>query len=265
VNNALQGKHVLVTRPTHQAECLCRLIEEQAGVAVRFPTLEIVGIDARLHNPQGSKPLANYPLRKLSNYRWLIFVSANAVNFALKAIGGKIAQFEPSKMVAIGQATARALELASLSVAIIPERGFDSESLLAMPQMQDVEGQDILIVRGQGGREALASGLRSRGANVEYWEVYQRLMPDTDATETLSLLGQGRLDAIIVTSGEALQNLVAMLGAEYKKKLATVPLVVISDRINRLAVELGFKRVAVTESPSDLAILETAIAIINGE
>jgi uroporphyrinogen-III synthase len=44
-----------------------------------------------------------------------------------------------------------------------------------------------------------------------------------------------------------------------------IPLVVISNRISRLAAELGFTRIAVAESPSDSAILEATKAIINGE
>jgi uroporphyrinogen-III synthase len=192
VNNALNGAHVLVTRPVHQAENLCRLIGQQGGVAVRFPTLQIVGIDAPLENRTVDKPIATNPLTRLSNFRWLIFTSVNAVNFALKANGGRIAQFKGRQIAAIGQATARELELSGLHVTMMPKTGFDSESLLAMPQMQHVNGRGILIVRGQGGREELANVLRSRGANVEYWEVYKRDIPDYDSSYVLSLLGQGR-------------------------------------------------------------------------
>jgi uroporphyrinogen-III synthase len=69
------------------------------------------------------------------------------------------------------------------------------------------------------------------------------------------------LDVIIVTSFEALRNLLAMLGANYKKKLAMLPLVVISERIGKLAAELGFTQIAVTESPTDQAILDTVISL----
>lgn len=263
MNNALQGKHVLVTRPVHQAENLCRIIEQQGGIAVRFPTLQIVGFNSQSSGRSDDLSAATNPLIQLSKYRWLIFTSANAVNFALKANGGKIAGFQVTQIAAIGQATARELELAGLQATIIPGQGYDSESLLAMPQMQHVNGQDILIVRGQGGREELANVLRSRGANVEYWEVYKRVIPDFDSSPVISLLGQDKLDVVIITSCEALQNLLAMLGTNYKKRLAMVPLAVISERISRLAAELGFTRIAVAESPSDPAILDTVCAVVN--
>ncbi|WP_411726334.1 uroporphyrinogen-III synthase [Methyloglobulus sp.] len=262
MNNALNGAHVLVTRPVHQAENLCRIIEQQGGIAVRFPTLQIVGLDNISDSQSDNLSAATNPLIQLSKYRWLIFTSANAVNFALKANGGKIARFQVTQIAAIGQATAKELELAGLQATIIPEQGYDSESLLAMPQLQHVNGQGILIVRGQGGREELANVLRSRGANVEYWEVYKRVIPDYDSFQVISLLGQDKLDVVIITSCEALQNLLAMLGTNYKKRLAMVPLVVISERIRQLAGDMGFMRIAVTECPSDLAILDAAIAVI---
>lgn len=265
MNNALNGAHVLVTRPEHQAAYLCQLIEQQGGVAVRFPTLQIVGIDASLHNHPANKSIATNSPFNLSNYCWLIFTSANAVNFALKANGGKIAALKGSKIAAIGQATARELELSGLHGTLIPKAGFDSESLLAMPQMQDIAGQEILIIRGHGGREELATVLSGRGANIQYWEVYKRVVPDIDSSEVVGLLEQGLLDVIIITSYEALQNLLAMLGEIYKKSLATIPLVVISDRIKRLAIEMGFTQVAVAECPSDSAIVDTVRALINGE
>lgn len=263
MNNALQGVHVLVTRPTHQAENLCQLIEQQGGIAVRFPTLEVVGINPKPDNQPDNLSIATNPLPKLSNLHWLLFISANAVNFALKANGGKIAQLKAMQIAAVGQATAKALQKAGLQVNVLPKAGFDSDALLAMPELQQVNGQNILIVRGLGGREELANVLRSRGANVDYWEVYQRIIPDVDNAEVVSLLEQNKLDVIVITSCEALQNLLTMLGTAYTRPLTTVSLVVISDRIKRLAVEMGFTRVAVTEYPSDSAILDAVCVVIN--
>jgi uroporphyrinogen-III synthase len=254
VSDALKGTHVLVTRPEHQAENLCHLIEQQGGVAVRFPVLQIIGLDY---------DAATNPLDKLSKPHWLVFTSANAVNFALKAIGGKIAQLAATQIAAIGKATAKELELAGLSVDLIPENGFDSESLLAMPQLHDIKGQTVLIIKGRGGREELANTLRSRGAIVEYWDVYQRVMPGYDNSRVLGMIGRDKLDAIIITSGDALQNLLKMIGENHQKRIVAMPLVVISERISRLATEMGFMRITVAENPSDTAILNAVIAIIN--
>jgi uroporphyrinogen-III synthase len=247
--NTLKGARVLVTRPAHQADNLTRLIEQHGGIAVCLPTVAIVECDNLVAI---QKILAD-----LDDFQWLIFVSSNAVNFALKANGGKIAQPKWLRMGAIGQATANALAMAGLTVNLIPEQNYNSEALLALPEMQAISGQRVLIVRGEGGREELANSLRDRGASVHYLNVYKRIMPSTSNTELISLLEQHKLSVITATSGEILQNLLMMLGAEHHRQLFSLPLVVVSDRIKHIAVELGFKRIAVATSPSDEAILET--------
>ncbi|WP_370869853.1 uroporphyrinogen-III synthase [Methylobacter sp.] len=252
----LSGVRVLVTRPEHQAENLSRLIEERGGIAIRFPTLDIVS-----RNDDEIK----YSLTNMDSFQWVIFISVNAVNFALKANSGKIGRTESVRFAAVGRSTAQAMKVAGLPVDLMPADGYNSEALLAMPQLQQVEGQNFLIVRGEGGREQLATTLRSRGAEVNYLEVYKRIIPRIDSSPVIELLVQHRLDVITVTSAEALQNLSLMLGENNNKLLSLIPLVVVSDRIRCIAADMGFKRVTVTDSPIDTAILETVITCVTGE
>ena len=257
MNKVLNGKRVLVTRPAHQAENLCRLIEEQEGTAIRFPALDIVSRD---DTSEITKTLAN-----LDRFQWVVFISANAVNFALKANDGRMGRLKSVRYAAVGRSTAQAMAAAGLPVDLVPESGYNSEALLAMPQMQQVEGQNCLIVRGEGGREELANALRSRGANVEYLEVYKRIIPDIDNSEAFKQLEQNRPDVITITSGEALQNLLIMLGSGNHKLVSAIPLVVVSDRIGCAAAEMGFKRITVADSPSDAAIIEAVTTCMVGE
>ncbi|MGZ5533920.1 MAG: uroporphyrinogen-III synthase [Methylobacter sp.] len=252
----LSGVRVLVTRPEHQAENLSRLIEEHGGVAVRFPALAIIpqddvgGIRSTLANPD--------------KFEWIIFISANAVNFALKANSGKIPGTKFVRFAAVGRSTTQAMNMAGLPVDLMPENEYNSEALLAMPQLQQVVGPRFLIIRGEGGREQLATTLRSRGAEVNYLEVYKRIIPHIDSSPIVELLAQRNLDIITVTSAEALQNLNVMLG-ENNKLLSLIPLVVVSDRIRCIAADMGFNRITVTDSPIDTAILETVIKCVTGE
>jgi uroporphyrinogen-III synthase len=256
LNNVLQGARVLVTRPIHQSENLTRLIEQAGGEAVCFPTLVIAG----LNNVDEIRKT----LQSLERYQWLIFISANAVNFALRANGGKIPKSKSVVFAAVGLATAQALADAGLTVDIVPQQDFNSEALLAMPQLQRIAGQAVLIVRGQGGREELANMLRERGATVDYLPVYKREIPQGNNMLLTDLVSQNGLDVITITSGEALQNLVIMLGEQQLAPLVQVPLVVVSDRIKCLATSIGFNRIAVTKSPSDSAILETVMTFVTG-
>lgn len=251
---SLRGATVLVTRPAAQADTLCRLIMQADGRALRFPTLEIQPVD-----------VDNTLIEEALACDWLIFTSTNAVNFALKAFGGKMAGAMPAKLAAVGQATAAALQKAGLQVACVPETEFSSEGLLAQPAMQRVSGQRIMIVRGVGGREKLEQALRSRGAEVAYLEVYRRCRPDMKCDELIQSLRNRQLTASTITSGEALENLLAMIDPAAANLLRKQPLVVVSDRIRQSAIDMGFEQVAVSLQPTDAAILETLTTLLNGE
>lgn len=237
-----------------QADNLCALIEQSGGIPIRFPVLDI--IPAELNEKIKSI------LNALQHYQWLFFVSTNAVNFALRANNGKIDIPQHVGIVAVGQATAKALRNAGLNVDLVPEQGFNTEAILSMPQLQTLNGQSCLIVRGHGGRELLAQTLEQRGAQVYYLELYRRIMPEIDTGPVERLLHQNKLDVITITSGEALKNLLKMLDSSVHHQLLATPLAVISQRIRQLAIELGFKQVFVSEQPADTALVK---AIVNGE
>lgn len=240
-------KNILVTRPIHQANDLCCQLEQQGWCAVRFPTVEIVAVDYKAVQAQ---------IERIKHFHWLVFMSANAANFAIKANNGKIGSFKQSAIVAIGKATEKALQAMGLSVSLVPNAGFNTEGLLAMTEMRRVEGKSCLIIRGRGGRETLANELLERGAKVEYMEVYERKRPRSHNLVAIELLKQGRLHAVTITSGEALSNLLAMLNQDLHDKLRSVPLVVISHRIKKIAQRYKFKRITVADDPSDSAIIE---------
>lgn len=238
---ALDGIQVLVTRPAHQAEGLCAAIEAEGGGAVRFPSIAI----ASTENSDAARG-------RLDDPRWdrVILTSANAVSAALECSTTWTAR----PLAAVGKATARALQTAGLA-ALTPADGFNSEALLALPELDDVLGQRILIVRGEGGRETLADTLRGRGATVEYAEVYRRVTPDSDPGALLKRWRAGGIDVVTVTSNESLANLATMLGDDGRELLARTPVVGVSERVLKLAASLGLSnppRVAASAHDADV-------------
>ncbi len=253
----LNGKRILITRAEHQADPLCSLIEQRQGNAVRFPVLEILPVDD-ITKVRGT-------LEQLGEYDWVFFISSNAVNFALQSKSGKIGMIQNVRFAAIGRATAKAMHQAGMRIDLIPDKGYDSEALLAMPELDQVMGYKCLIIKGQGGREILAETLQHRGAKVDYLDVYKRVVPDCDVQPLVKMINKQQLDVITVTSCEVLRNLVYLLGKEAQTALLLIPLVVISERIRHLAQSIGFKHITVTAKPSDAEIANTVIALINGE
>ncbi len=248
----LQGMGIVVTRPARQADNLCRLIEAQGGRAIRFPTLAIQASG----DPQAALAVLDY----LEQYDLVIFTSANAVEQGLALRRERRSLPVGLAIFAIGKATARALADQGVTAYRTPQRGQDSEALLALPTLRDVAGKRIAIVRGEGGRELLRATLEERGAQVDYAAVYRRVKPALPPDELLQYWRQGDIHAVIATSNESLQNLCAMVGATGRRWLHRTPLVVVSERARSLALQLGFHRPPlVAAEADDAAIVETLL------
>ena len=248
----LLGLGVLVTRPAGQADGFCRLIEEEGGTTIRFPVLEIAP-------PADPAPLTAL-VERIDDFDLAIFISINAVEWGVAALGAERRFPDAMKLAVIGPTTARALEHHRLSADLMPAPPYNSESLLALPAMHEVAGKRVIIFRGEGGREHLANTLRQRGAEVEYAEAYRRVRPDHDPAPLLRAWREGEIQVVTATSNEALLNLVEMVGEEARRYLLETPLVVVSERNAALARELGFTFEPVVAQEAGDAAMVAAIA-----
>jgi uroporphyrinogen-III synthase len=214
----LVGVGVLITRPEHQADELAAAIEQRGGTAIRFPTLQISARKAATIAAEA---------RQLARPDIVIFVSSNAVRHGLAIVGD-------ARIAAVGPATAAAVERAGRSVDIVAARGFDSEHLLATAGLTDVAGKTITIIRGQDGRELLASTLRERGATVNYLSVYERVVAAPAAASIAALTSRweaGEIAVVTVMSVASFSSLVALLPDTALQMLARTPLVTPAARV----------------------------------
>lgn len=248
MSEVLQGLQVLVTRPAAQADHLCSLLEQAGADSHALPVMEILAHESTE---------AQARLQHVSAWDMLIFVSRNAVDFALPWLD----RSSLPKLVAIGRKTAEFMREQGIQADVVPPE-FNSESLLALSVMQRVAGMRILIVRGHGGRETLAEELNKRGASVDYAEVYRRVKPAHNAARLQNLLAEQKIDVLTVASGDAIQNLVE-LAAEHKTELFSLPVFVMSKRIGKLAHEAGFAdtdHIHVASEASDEGLLRAITA-----
>jgi uroporphyrinogen-III synthase len=249
----LRGLNILVTRPEHQADPLCQLIERHGGTPIRCPALLI-------REPRDWAP-ALAVFDRLADYDLVIFTSANAVEQALPPIQERGGIPPPLEIAAIGKATARTLAGLGIDRCLQPESDFTSEGLLALPRLRNVAGQAIAIVRGEGGRTLLADSLVERGARVDHANVYRRERPTADVGMLLSRWARGEIGAVVVTSTESLLNLFDMLGGAGQDYLCDTPLIVISARTRQTAAEHGCRRILVAREASDDAIAAVLLGL----
>src|SRR5690606_28727115 len=121
--------------------------------------------------------------------------------------------------------------------------------------LQHVAGKRAVIVRGVGGMETLARGLRERGCEVAYAEVYGRLLPAYAPPWLQEKLDDYPPDAIVISSAEAMDNLKTLFSAWYAD-WSTLPLFVSSERLADKAAGIGFTRVVTMVGATDARLVK---------
>jgi len=239
---------VLVTRPVGQADALCTAVEAAGYTAHSQPLLELRAL-AEL------PPTQRQLLLDLDRYQHVIFISGNAVHFGMACIEDYWPQVPVGlAWYAIGDATAALLQGFGIK-AVTPGNSMTSEGLLALPQLHTVVDQRILIIKGEGGRATLREELLRRGATVDELACYRRACPDLPVGELAARLSEWRINLVMISSGEGLDNLQTLLRWPETTKFRDICVIVPSQRVARLAQEAGFEQVVTAENASDVAML----------
>jgi len=251
----LSGQRVLVTRPAHQSAEQIRLLTDRGATALPLPMLSIRPIDETDPRYQSIKA----QIMNLDEYRVIICVSPNAAQLAIDWIDEYWPQLPIGiEWLAIGGKTEAMLKAAGIP-ATRPTEGFNSEAMLTMPTLTDLDNAKVLILRGNGGRTTLAEALSDRGAHVEYANLYDRSCPCYEDALIQSSIYQSSLTSILITSGEALDNFVTVARGRQQKfsinSLLSLYLVVPSERIADKARTIGFTTITVAQGPDDESMI----------
>jgi len=243
----LKGLRILLTRPEQQQEALRQRLEGCGAKVQSYPVLTIKGLDKNKDVEQYQRCKQQW--MRLDEFQHVIFISTNAVQFGLEWLASYWPQLPVGvQWYAIGTATAEALSEYGIEAA---QAGgsMNSEALLALPALQSVASDKILIVRGVGGRDYLQQQLQQRGAIVEYAECYRRKAPDVPKGELAALMEEQQFDVVCVLSGESLQNLSQLLESQ-KELLSNKILLVPGQRVADRAKALGCHQVIVAKNAS---------------
>jgi len=247
----LRGQCILNTRPAHQLSGLKSILEAQGATILAFPAIEIVDCETTGFH----RSLAE----NIDRYHIALFVSRNAVDGAFRFLGDAPLPAD-LRLGVIGQGTCKALanRVDDLDRYLILGYPYSSEGLLACSELQQVKGRNILIFRGQQGRNLLGDELRARGATVDYCEVYRRRAPDYEA-DAFERLTAGQFPTLAVfTSNEGMHNALAAIHGEARVKLLGIPWLLISERMRESALNLGHNGVTlVAADANDEGIRQT--------
>jgi uroporphyrinogen III methyltransferase/synthase len=206
----LTGKRILITRAREQSSEFATLLKKLGAEVIEFPTIEIV---PPLHWNE-----LDQAIDRLKSYDWLIFTSANGVNFFWQRCGekGKHRIPSPLKICAIGPATATQLREKKISVSYVPKE-FIAESILDGFQKRLIKGERILLARAKKARDILPNGLKKLGAKVDVVEVYRTVKPKAGSKKLKKLLTDRKMDVITFTSSSTVNHFAKLLKREDQK------------------------------------------------
>lgn len=267
---------VVVTRPAGQSRQLTEALQAAGLDVLGFPLLAI--------GPAADEAPLRAALARLTDFALVVFVSPNAIAYALDALalvqGGVTPQWPPEVPVAVvGPASVTALAERGIGAPnhrIIAPAGageanhdangetprFDSEALWAQLDPVALNGREVLIVRGNGGRDWLGDRLREAGARVLAVEAYQRTLPEPGTMQWQAVREGLRAGATpqawLLTSSEAVRNLDELarqnLSSQELACLRQVQCIAPHARIAEQAAALGFTRV-MRAAPGDAGLL----------
>lgn len=244
---------VLITRPGERARHLAAAI---AATGATPEPLEVMRLEALPETPEQRSLWLN-----IDEFRRVVVVSP----FAAECLAEAVDRYWPQLPVgvdfyAVGAATAAILH-ERLGVRVhLPGAGYGagetgqaqgdtSEALLALPSLQLLNEQKVLVVAGEGGRPLLADTLAARGARLTRLAVYRRVLLTPEAS-LQHWLATGDYAALVVSSGEILEHL-----AGWCQPVAlNQPLIVSSQRLATLAGSLGFARCRVATGATPVAL-----------
>ena len=237
---AKSERPIIVTRPSGQADELLAQASELSNEVRHHPLIDIHSFD------DDGSIAANAARRKIldiDRYDAVIAISRNAAECGLTWLDDYWPQYPVGiRWYGVGPTTVEVMRAGGLEPEM-PESRFDSEGVLELPSLQNIEQEKILIWRGVGGRETLASVLRQRNAHVDYAELYERRQIDWSQTDWDSTLTGSPL--LILSSGQALD--IAEQQVRNLKDRITA-LLVPSERVATYAREQGYRDVIVAAS-----------------
>ncbi|QXI15967.1 uroporphyrinogen-III synthase [Pseudomonas hamedanensis] len=244
----MTGWRLLLTRPADDCAALAATLAAEGIFSSCLPLLEIapLPVSATMRQAMARLPACDA----------VIVVSKPAARIAVDLLKSAGTSSLAMPWFSVGAATAEILREHGLDVSF-PADGDDSEALLQLPHLREAisqPGAQVLILRGEGGRELLAERLRALGASVEYLELYRRDLPAYAPNELPRRIEAERLNGLVVSSGQGFEHLREMAG-EVWPTIARLPLFVPSPRVAELACAAGAQTVVDCRGASAAALL----------
>jgi uroporphyrinogen III methyltransferase/synthase len=261
----LFGARVLITRSVDRASGFAHELADLGAEPVVCPVTRIV--------PAVDRSALDHVLGRLTDYDWVVFTSANAVerffDELLASGAGDARALRNARFACVGPVTAAALGR-WLRADLIPERGDAAGVAQAVIDATDggVGGRTILVPRAVRGRDEAVRMLTEAGAAVDLLPLYEsRPVPADDPSIDygLELLRDGKIDVATFFAPSQVRALWALLGDDAAAIVGRCPIIAAIGKATAAALEASGARADVVPSSPDSAVMAAEIAAYREE
>jgi uroporphyrinogen III methyltransferase/synthase len=224
----------VVCRAVDQAGPLVSLLEREGATTVLLPLVEVVA-------PRDGGDALRDAVRRLTDYAWVGFTSANAVPAVVAAMDGQPWP-DDVQVAVVGAATAARARTAGLPVHLVGT-GVTGGDLARDLAGAAATGR-VLLPAVEGARPELAAGLRDGGWSVDQVTAYRTVAP---AVLPDALARVGGADAVLFSSPSTVDRFLDVAGS------GRVPAIVVAigPTTASRAVEVGLSVSAVAARAGD--------------
>ncbi|MBO9625055.1 MAG: uroporphyrinogen-III synthase [Microbacterium sp.] len=230
----LDGWRILVPRGGPWGDGVAASLRAQGAVPVVAPLINFA--------PTTDQAALDAALARLAagEYDWLTITSATTVDVLF---AHRVEVPRTTKIAAVGETTAAALQAVGYEVALVPEQDNSAEGMAEQLIALEPEPRRILTLRSEIAKPVLTKSLLKAGHDVESVVAYRTVgVPVTD--RIMRDVQNGRINAILITSGSVAaqvreqfpdipdDTLLAAIGPRTAKdaRKAGLPITVVADR-----------------------------------
>jgi len=201
----LNQKRIVITRPLEQSMEFAQELARHGALPLKIPAIQLAATSDSLAFKSTRKQLAIYD--------WILFTSANAVEYFWQHAGNSLIELEQAaiKIAAVGPATQNALQKHGVPVNAMPEQ---FEGLKIADVLGHIDGKRILLPRSAQGDDELPSALTEMGALVDILPLYSPEAAIIEEEPRLELLSG--VDVVTFASGSAVRAFVACLSQDQR-------------------------------------------------
>jgi uroporphyrinogen-III synthase len=229
-------------------------LEALGAETILIPTIEIA--------PPASYCALDAALVTMRSYDWLIVTSPNAVQ-ALVARGRQLGLgYQPRRVAAIGNSTARAVVESGLAAGVDLVPVVATGESLAEALAPHAAGTSMLLVRAAVGRDVLPEALVAAGAMLTVAEGYRNVVPGDSVVALRDLFENAPPDAITFTSASTAQNLILLLESASLTVPGTTVLASIGPITSAAMAGLGLRATVEAKEATISGLVEALVGVL---